>query len=70
MSKRAGESIAVPFAPGMGMPVAGTAAPEAATAEDVYKRQDPDSYSSLQIHLPSLLSLLRFSLHLIQESRT
>ena len=29
MSKRAGESVAVPFAPGMGMPVAGTAAPEA-----------------------------------------
>lgn len=27
MSKRAGESVAVPFAPGMGIPVAGTAAP-------------------------------------------
>ena len=34
MSKRAGESVAVPFAPGMGMPVAGTAAPEAATADE------------------------------------
>ena len=33
MSKRAGESVAVPFAPGMGIPVAGTAAPEAATAD-------------------------------------
>ena len=33
MSKRAGESIAVPFAPGMGMPVAGTAAPEAAAPQ-------------------------------------
>ncbi len=34
MSKRAGESVAVPFAPGIGMPVAGTAAPEAATADE------------------------------------
>ena len=34
MSKRAGENVAVPFAPGMGMPVAGTAAPEAATADE------------------------------------
>ncbi len=38
MSKRAGESVAVPFAPGIGMPVAGTAAPEAATADETSGR--------------------------------
>ena len=40
MSKRAGESVAVPFAPGMGMPVAGTAAPEAATADETSGRRN------------------------------
>ena len=34
MSKRAGESVAVPFAPGMGMPVVGTAAPTSGEVEE------------------------------------
>ena len=44
MSKRAGESIAVPFAPGMGMPVAGTAAPEAATADETSGEVEEETY--------------------------
>ena len=44
MSKRAGESVAVPFAPGMGMPVAGTAAPEAATADETSGEVEEETY--------------------------
>ena len=44
MSKRAGESVAVPFAPGMGMPVAGTAAPEAATADETSGAVEEETY--------------------------
>ena len=44
MSKRAGETVAVPFAPGMGMPVAGTAAPEAATADETSGEVEEETY--------------------------
>lgn len=44
MSKRAGESVAVPFAPGMGMPVAGTAAPEAAAIEETSEEVEEETY--------------------------
>ena len=46
MSKRAGESVAVPFAPGMGMPVAGTAAPEAATADETSGAVEEETFYS------------------------
>ena len=44
MSKRAGESVAVPFAPGMGMPIAGTAAPEAAAIEETSEEVEEETY--------------------------
>ena len=43
MSKRAGESVAVPFA-GMGMQVAGTTAPEAAPADETSGEVEEETY--------------------------
>ena len=44
MSKRAGESVAVPFAPGMGMPALGAAATETPAAEAETEEMEEETY--------------------------